>query len=274
MKKLPRALTAIDLDLWKRDSFRIKDAVLLCFFLIGIQFLSALPSYVFRINFGILYDLLFLGIILFMLRQSGKEEQGKILKWRKIPAALFFSLIVMFFGLEILRREAGNVLEMMLPAPEGFFDAPNQAGVFQVFVASCFFPAVSEELFFRGILLKRLERTYPGRTALWVSSLLFGLMHLNPWQALLATVSGLFFGWIYMEFKKIWLCMFLHGYNNFLAHFFSFPARYLPNRRSYAVLAAHPIWLDVCGAALFVLGLGLTRGIARFPGRQARESGD
>jgi membrane protease YdiL (CAAX protease family) len=263
MKKLLRVLTAIDLDLWKRDSFRIKDAVLLCFFLIGMQFLSVLPSYVFRINFGILYDLVFLGIILFMLRQSGKEELGRILKWRKVPVALFFSLLVMFFGLEILRREAGNVLEIILPVPEGFFDDSYGTGVFQVLVTACFFPAVSEELFFRGILLKRLGRNYPRRTALAVSSLLFGLMHLNPWQGLCATVSGLFFGWIYMEFKTIWLCMFFHGYNNLLALFFSFPVQYLSNRRTYAVLVMHPIWLDVCGAALFVLGLGLTRGISR-----------
>ncbi|MDR0641818.1 MAG: CPBP family intramembrane metalloprotease [Treponema sp.] len=266
MKKLTGVLAAIDLDLWKRDSFRVKDAVLLCLFLIGVRFLSALPSYVFRVDFGILYDLVFLGIVLVMLWQSGREEMAGILKWRKVPAALFFSLLVMFFGLEIIRREAGNILVMLLPVPEGFFGASLRANAFQAFATLCFFPALNEELFFRGIILKRLGRNYPGRTALWVSSLLFALMHLNPWQGLLATVSGLFFGWIYMEFKTIWLCIFFHGYNNLLANFFSFPLRYLPNRRTYTVLAVHPLWLDVCGALLFVLGFVLTWGIS--PGRR------
>jgi membrane protease YdiL (CAAX protease family) len=253
----------IDLDLWKRDSFRIQDAVLLCLFLIGIQFLSTLPLYIFRVNLEILYDMVFLGIILVMLRQSGKEELSRILKRQKVPAALFFSLLVMFFGLEILRREVGHILEIVLPVPEGFFGDPYRASAFTIFTASCVFPAVSEELFFRGIILNRLRRHYPRRTALGVSSLLFGLIHLNPWQALLATVSGLFFGWIYMEFKTIWLCMFFHGYNNILAFFVPFPIEYLPNRRTYAVLVMHPFWFDICGVVLFVLGFGLTWGISR-----------
>jgi membrane protease YdiL (CAAX protease family) len=88
-------------------------------------------------------------------------------------------------------------------------------------------------------------------------------MHLNPWQALLASVSGLFLGWIYMEFRSIWLCMFVHGYANILACFVAFPVRYLSNPRSYNVPAVHPLWLDILGAGLFVLGLGLSRGIFR-----------
>jgi membrane protease YdiL (CAAX protease family) len=260
---LPGNLKTIRLDLWKRDSFRIKDAVLLCLFLIGMEFLSLLPLRMFRINLGILYDLAFLGIVAVMLKRSGKGETREVLKWRKVPVPLFFSMLVMFFGMEIIRRELGNVMKMVLPVPEGFFDNPFQNRVFGIFVRYAFFPAVSEELFFRGIILKRLGRNYSRRKALAVSSLLFGLMHLNPWQALLASVSGLFFGWIYMEFRNIWLCMFVHGYTNILACFVPFPVRYLSNPRTYTVPAVHPLWFDLLGATLFVLGLGLTRGIFR-----------
>jgi membrane protease YdiL (CAAX protease family) len=253
----------IELDLWKRDNFRIKDAVLLCFFLIGIHVLSVLPLRIFRVNLRILYDMVFLGNVIVMLKQSGRDEVKKILKWRKIPVSLFCALFVMLFGLEIIRREVGNVMSIVLPVPEGFFDNIFQDSVFTVFVNYALFPAVTEELFFRGIILKRLRNNYTKEKALVVSSLLFGLMHMNPWQALLAAISGLFFGWIYMEFKTIWLCMFMHAYNNIMASFISFPVQYLPNTRSYAILAVHPLWFDIMGIILFAVGLGLTWGISR-----------
>jgi membrane protease YdiL (CAAX protease family) len=258
----------LEIDLWKRK-LTVKDAVLLCLFLIGVQALSTLPLYLFRVNLLILYDLALLGIIVAIFRKSGKEELKKVLKWRKIPFSLLCALVVMFFGLEIIRRELGNVLQLALPVPEGFFnlDRIYQNNVFKVFVNHTFFPAVSEELFFRGIILKRLRGSYSRKKALVVSSLLFGLMHMNPWQAFLAAIAGLFFGWIYMEFKTIWLCMFMHGYNNILASYVPFPIRYLPNKRSYALLVVHPLWFDILGVLLFFLGWGLTLGISRRNGR-------
>jgi arginine exporter protein ArgO len=65
------------LDLWKRDNFRVKDAVLLCCFLLGMRFLV------------------------------------ELLRWRKVPLAVFCALLVMYFGLEIIRREIGNVYPLL-----------------------------------------------------------------------------------------------------------------------------------------------------------------
>jgi hypothetical protein len=139
----------IELDLWKLDHFRIKDAVFLCLFLMGIHFLSVLPLRIFHINLVILYDLVFFGIVMVILRKSGGEEMRKILKWRKIPVPLFFALIVMFFGMEILRRELGNIMEMILPIPEGFFGDPYQNSVFTVLVCLFAFPRGN-----RGVVLQ------------------------------------------------------------------------------------------------------------------------
>ncbi|MDR0655719.1 MAG: CPBP family intramembrane metalloprotease [Treponema sp.] len=262
-------LKMIGFDLWKLDHFRIKDAVFLCLFLMGIHFLSVLPLRIFLIDLIILYDLVFFGIVIVILRKSGGEEMRKILKWRKIPVPLFFALLVMFFGMEILRRDLGNIMEMILPIPEGFFGDPYQNSIFTVLVCYSLFPAVTEELFFRGIILRRLRGNYPRGKALAVSSLLFGLMHLNPWQALLAGIAGLFLGWIYLEFKSIWLCMFVHGYSNLMAYFVPFPVEYLPNPQSYAVRVMHPPWFDIMGTVLFITGWGLTVSISRASRRRA-----
>jgi hypothetical protein len=57
--------------------------------------------------------------------------------------------------------------------------------------------------------------------------------------------------------------MFFHGYNNILAFFVPFPIEYLPNRRTYAVLVMHPLWFDVFGVALFIVGFFAARVISR-----------
>ncbi|MDR1618450.1 MAG: CPBP family intramembrane metalloprotease [Treponema sp.] len=250
----------ITVDLWKRNNFRMKDAVLLCLFLTGTRFLVDLALLLTGVNLVLLYDIAFLGIVIAMIMRSGRGELGKILRWRTVPVPLFCSLVVMFFGMEVMRRELGNVMEIILPVPEGFFGGTYSGNVAMVIISSAVFPAFTEELFFRGMLLNRLRRRYSARRALVASSLLFGLMHLNPWQALLASVSGLFYGWIYMKFGTIWLCMFMHCYNNILAFFMPFPVNYLPNTRDYSPLVLQPLWFDILGAVLFAAGLALTAG--------------
>jgi hypothetical protein len=89
--------------------------VLLCLFELGIRFAVEAALSLFRIDLRILYDLIFLGITLVIARQFGKEEVPALMKWRKIPGAVFCSLIVMFSGMELLRREASNALYALIP---------------------------------------------------------------------------------------------------------------------------------------------------------------
>jgi membrane protease YdiL (CAAX protease family) len=122
-------------------------------------------------------------------------------------------------------------------------------------MTTALFPAFTEEVFFRGILLRRFCGVYSERKAILLSAVLFGLMHLNPWQAMYAFISGLFLGWVYRRFKTIWPCMLLHAYNNILASFIVYPVIVVPNRNSFTTLVHHPLWFVILGAFLFALGL-------------------
>jgi membrane protease YdiL (CAAX protease family) len=188
---------------------------------------------------------------------------SKILSYKPVSVYAFFSLVVMFMGLKILNSEALNLWTILIPIPDDYFGSGFPQNAFFVIVSTCLFPAFTEEIFFRGILLTRLRRNYPEKKAILLSALLFGLMHINPWQLLHAFIGGLFFGWIYLRFKNIWLCMFMHFYNNILASFLSFPVKMLPNRNSYNILVVQPLWLDILGACLFIAGLGITIMLAR-----------
>ena len=76
------------------------------------------------------------------------------------------------------------------------------------FIGLFFTVALPEELFFRGILLRGLDKLASKKwIPLVVSSIAFGLMHWNNVDDLsmqityvfLATIAGLFYGWVYIK---------------------------------------------------------------------------
>ena len=82
------------------------------------------------------------------------------------------------------------------------------------FVAVVIIAPITEELFFRGIILNGLLLIYKPIKSIFVSALLFGLIHLNPWQLLPAITAGILIGWIYYKTNNILLCILIHGFNN------------------------------------------------------------
>ena len=88
------------------------------------------------------------------------------------------------------------------------------------------FGPIVEELLFRGAITKELLRKFNPGTAIVISGLLFGLVHLNPAQVLGASIIGIFLAWIYWRTGSLIPCMVLHIFNNSLSVWFgrSFPA--------------------------------------------------
>jgi membrane protease YdiL (CAAX protease family) len=242
--------------------FSLKDAILLCFLLLGIETAAGILMLIFHVHFGLLYDIASLVIVILIARRLDKGEITRILSYKPVPVYVFFSLSIMFMGMEILRQEALNLWVMLLPIPQNYFGSGGSQNIVFVIISFALLPAFTEEIFFRGILLTRLRNNYSEKKAILLSALLFGMMHLNPWQLLGAFLSGLFFGWIYLRFKNIWLCMFMHFDNNILASFMNFPVKILPNQRSYELLVVHPLWFDILGLFLFLTGLGITAATA------------
>ena len=74
---------------------------------------------------------------------------------------------------------------------------------------------VFEELIFRRILIPRLL-PYGEGMAIFMSALLFGLMHGNFQQFFYATLVGLVLGYVFVRSGKWWLCMIMHAIFNFI----------------------------------------------------------
>lgn len=108
----------------------------------------------------------------------------------------------------------------LIPMPESiqhiFLEMAKRNGVFS-FIAIVIAAPMLEELIFRGVILDGLLKLYSPLKSILFSSVLFGLLHLNPWQFVGAFVAGLLLGWVYYRTKKLILCITIHLVNNLFA---------------------------------------------------------
>ena len=79
---------------------------------------------------------------------------------------------------------------------------------------------ILEELLFRGIILDGMLKRYSPAKAILLSSMLFGLVHINPVQVVNAFFLGLLLGWMYWKTGSLRPSMLMHAANNGLAFVF------------------------------------------------------
>lgn len=107
-------------------------------------------------------------------------------------------------------EEAGKFTDTILntTTPGGLF-----AGIIIIGILTGF----AEEIFFRGALQKLLIG--PGMSpqgAVWLSALIFSLMHFQPFGFIPRMLLGAFFGYLYLWSGSIWLSSIAHAFNNSL----------------------------------------------------------
>lgn len=86
------------------------------------------------------------------------------------------------------------------------------------FIAIVIAAPVMEEFIFRGIVLNGFLQKYSPAKAIIFSSILFGLVHLNPWQFVTGLLLGCFIGWVYYRTHSLWLSIVIHASNNLWAY--------------------------------------------------------
>ncbi|WP_262152074.1 CPBP family intramembrane glutamic endopeptidase [Chryseobacterium foetidum] len=152
-----------------------------------------------------------------------RQKTGKKLNFNFSPTNFYTYLLIfpmmlgmMFIG-EFITSQIpttgpffGDFYEFFERIMEGFINDPIIMLIMAVIMAPIF-----EEIIFRGIIQKGLinNGVEPWK-AIVVASLLFGLIHGNPWQFVGATLLGCVLGLVYYKTKSLLLPMLLHGFNN------------------------------------------------------------
>jgi membrane protease YdiL (CAAX protease family) len=141
---------------------------------------------------------------------------------------------------------------------EPLYDPQNMWGALLTLVIAA---PLTEEPIFRGLILRGFLARYPTRKAVLVSALLFGAVHLNPWQFVGGTAFGVLAGWWLVRTGSLVPGLFGHALNNglpSLAQAFGLEIRGYTGALSGPV-QFQPLWFDAVGAVLLGTGLWLTR---------------
>lgn len=175
------------------------------------------------------------------------------------PADIIF-LLLTGIGLSIITSEVDNIFRTFFPVPEyiqSFFMniLTGQSILATLFLVSLMAP-LTEEFFFRGIILKGFLENYSLRKAIFISSFFFALYHLNPWQFTGALVGGLVLGWIYYQTGSLFHAVLLHGIFNALPVLTLRTGLVIEGYSNPENLHAfQPLWFDLIGILFLAAGI-------------------
>lgn len=88
------------------------------------------------------------------------------------------------------------------------------------FLRIVFFGPILEEFFFRGIFFAIFEKHFPVKIIWPASAFLFGMTHLiadSLYMAILISIMGLYFGWLYMKTHSLILPILAHAIANVIS---------------------------------------------------------
>lgn len=192
--------------------------ILLSFFLAPLNYF--LPKFVGADVSQLIYYVLLSAIGLYILYLIRKKRSGETSF--SVSFSYMSTIPFIILGGWVLTFGAVNPISDLIPVPEILREEldklNNMAGVPTFFMMVIAAP-IFEELIYRGIILDGLLKKYSPFVAILVSGVLFGLVHLNPWQFVAGFILGIFFGWIYYKTRNLTLTMILHAAINLVGYF-------------------------------------------------------
>jgi uncharacterized protein len=184
--------------------------------MLGIKDIHSNPYYIG--TYGSIISLLITGVILLIFKKVDKmpiKSMGFGLNRKSI--IFMISVAVLMSGITILFLK---IFKIDYQFNTEFFWVPSNYLLSLVSSIGWFFGAFHEEVAGRGYFYANL-RKYGVAKLLWISSLIFMLLHipvvgLSPYILFDLFLSGLCFMFIYMKSSSIWVVTIVHAFNNFL----------------------------------------------------------
>lgn len=181
--------------------------------------------------------------------------------------SLYLYLISIFIGILIVFNPAlGSIsffkIEDIIKYADSVMSKPVDVYVFLNLVI---FTPIFEELLFRRIIFSGLKSNYNTVTALLLSSLLFGIFHID---FLDATVFGLWLGWIFLKTNNILLCIIVHSVCNLISFGFRVIAKVDPEKTVFVYIVENVV---IISTIMFLLAIVLFYFSAKKNGFVSRE---
>ena len=134
---------------------------------------------------------------------------------RQVPCKILLISIPMVFSVMMVLNIFNTVIQLPDLMAEQF---KAMTGSIWGFVAIAILAPIMEEVIFRKIMIDEFKQsTKKAWIAILISSILFGIVHLNPAQIPFAFLAGIFFGWMYIQTGSILPSIVGHIVNNSFA---------------------------------------------------------
>jgi membrane protease YdiL (CAAX protease family) len=197
----------------------------------------------------------------FVMRLTGggfAEHTSLVLPKKRTVSKVFLVAFFMLFINIVLASWNYIIIQLLGFKPTNGAGTlyPNMGRVFLDLILVAALPAVFEELTFRGILLGAYKDS--PKFGIFISSLLFALMHMNIQQFFYTFVGGLVFGYVVVKSRSIISSMIVHFCLNAFAVFRSYGYQHPESVSSLMndVLGALPVfalYAFAAGMAYFML---------------------
>ncbi|WP_259066741.1 CPBP family intramembrane glutamic endopeptidase [Mucilaginibacter sp. X4EP1] len=198
------------------------------------------------------YVVTFLAVTRYAIKKCKKQEGEDFnISFNKTATWVFPVLTICALALVVILERLSNIIPMPV-AVQHYFERMFQKDFISIITMVIAAP-ILEEILFRGIVLRGLLKNYSPHKAIIISGVFFGLMHLNPWQALPAIFGGIFIGWIYYKTQSVIPGMIVHATVNLSAALFLF----LPKKQqSFLSLLGMPCYILLCIVSLLIFSTG------------------
>lgn len=203
----------------------------------------------------------FVLVVCYVLRRTDRtwSSWSDIMPIKAISWQLLFPIVVSILGLVIVALELRKMVIYLIPMPELWLNnfqsmVGQEVPYWLAFYATVIQEPIVDEVLFRGIILGGLLVCCSKSQAAILSTILFFLSYLNPWQFPLAFTFGLVFAWWFIQTGSLLPCLLGNALNSFLA--VTLARSGIPGFGKISeALVFLPWWVDVCAVVLAVLGL-------------------
>lgn len=238
----------------------------LLYFAVGIPI--AIINIIFNVSFSkhpiaiSTHEVVAIGLLLWWRLKKNKISFREIFPITPISIPFIVPLLLSVFGLSILISEIDNLFQIILTMPPEVSDilikyATGQKSLFNVIFFTIIVVPIAEEILFRGFILRGFLSRYTGAKSIIVSAILFGIIHIIPWQIPGAIIWGFFFAWMFVRTRSLLPCIIGHTVANAMPMIWRVSNIKIPGFTEITKTKFQPFWLDLIGILLTGLGLWL-----------------
>jgi len=162
-------------------------------------------------------------------------------------------------SIKSMEEQANKLVEQMLKVHS------LSALLFNVFLIAIL-PALGEELFFRGALIRILQNWKGVKMAIWITAFIFSTIHFEFYGFVPRLLMGAFFGYLLLWSGNLWLPILAHFINNVIAvlfYYLKYNGFKLPDID--AIGTGNTLWVGVASGAISILGFYLLKRRFRLP---------